>query len=112
MDGVETPIQITEYYTGKSDKTDHPMEEHTPRFHDIRIENLTATNGKNSIVVEGLPESPVKNLVLKNVNITADRGIVALYADINQENVTITAKSGKPLEAGPGVTINGKAVPQ
>ena len=48
MDGVETPIQITEYYTGgKGDKTDHPMEEHTPRFHDIRIENLTATNAKN-----------------------------------------------------------------
>ena len=84
------------------------MEEHTPRFHDIRIENLTATNAKNAALVEGLPESPVKNLVLKNVNITADRGMVALYADITEDNVTITAKSGEALERGPGVTINGK----
>lgn len=113
MDGVETPIQITEYYTGgKGDMTDHPMEEHTPRFHDIRIENLTATSAKNAVQVEGLPESPVKNLVFKNVTITADRGMVALYADITEENVTITAKSGKALEPGAGVTINGKVVSQ
>jgi polygalacturonase len=113
MDGVETPIQITEYYTGgKGDMTDHPMEEHTPRFHDIRIENLTATSAKNAVQVEGLPESPVKNLVFKNVTITADRGMVALYADITEENVIITAKSGKALEPGAGVTINGKVVSQ
>ena len=109
MDGVETPIQITMYYTGgMADTTDHPMEEHTPRFHDIRIENLTATNAKNAAQVLGLPESPVKNLVLKNVNITADRGMVARYADITEDNVTITPKSGEALERGPGVTINGK----
>jgi polygalacturonase len=109
MDGVETPIQITAYYTGgKNDKVDHPMQEHTPRFHDIRIENLIATNAKNAAVVEGLPESPVKNLVLKNVNIAADRGMIALYADMTEDNVTITAKNGEALERGPGVTINGK----
>ena len=109
MDGVETPIQITMYYTGgMADTTDHPMEEHTPRFHDIRIENLTATNAKNAAQVLGLPESPVKNLVLKNVNITADRGMVARYADITEDNFTITPKSGEALERGPGVTINGK----
>jgi polygalacturonase len=113
MDGVETPIQITEYYTGgKGDTTVHPMDEHTPRFHDIRIENLTATNAKNAVQVEGLPESPITNLVLKNVNITSDRGMVALYADITQDNVTITAKTGKPLEPGPGLTINGKVAPK
>jgi hypothetical protein len=88
------------------------MDEHTPRFHDIRIENLTATNAKNAVQVEGLPESPITNLVLKNVNITSDRGMVALYADITQDNVIITAKTGKPLEPGPGLTINGKVAPK
>ncbi len=109
MDGVETPIQITMYYTGSPpDQSEHPMEEHTPRFHDIRIENLTATNAKNAAQVLGLPESPVKGLVLKNVKISADRGMVARYADIVEEDVEITAKSGDALERGPGVTINGK----
>jgi polygalacturonase len=107
MDGVETPIQITMCYTGCGPGVgEQPMTEHTPRFHDIRIENLTATNAKNAIEVEGLPESPVKGLVLRNVKITAERGMSARYADIVEDNVEITAKNGSAAEPGPGVTIH------
>jgi polygalacturonase len=107
MDGVETPIQITMCYTDcKPDMPAEPMAEHTPRFHDIRIENLTATNAKNAIQIEGLPESPVKGLVLKNVKISAERGMRARYADIVEQNVEITAKEDNPPEPGPGVTIH------
>jgi polygalacturonase len=107
MDGVETPIQITMCYTGCGPGVaEQPMTEHTPRFHDIRIENLTATNAKNAIQVDGLPESPVKGLVLKNVKITAERGMSARYADIVEDNVEITAKDSGTLEPGPGVTVH------
>jgi hypothetical protein len=107
MDGVETPIQITMCYTGCGpDMPAEPMAEHTPRFHDIRIENLTATNAKNAIQIEGLPESPVKGLVFKNVKISADHGMRARYADIVEENVEITAKEASSAESGPGVTIH------
>ena len=49
------------------------MTEHTPRFHDITIENMTATGAKRAGVIMGLPESPIKNLVLKNVHIAAEK---------------------------------------
>ncbi len=109
MDGVETPIEITEYYTGMvKDDQGQPVTEHTPKFHDITIENVTATGAKRAGVIMGLPESPVKNLVMKNVNIAAAAGMTVANAQITQENVVITPTSGDALVRGPGVTINGK----
>jgi polygalacturonase len=106
MNNVETPIQITSYYTGgmKGD-TAHPIAEHTPRFHDIVIENVTATNAKRAAVVYGLPESPVKHLELKNVHITAEVGADMQYAQITADNFVVNAASGEAITKGPGVTI-------
>jgi hypothetical protein len=58
--------------------------------------------------IVGLPESPVKGLTLKNVKITADRGMVARYADIVEENVEINSKDADAKDQGPGVTIRTK----
>ena len=109
MENVETPIQISEYYTGKvANDPGQPLNEHTPRFHDITIENLTATGAKTAMAIDGLPESPIKNLVLSNIQISAQRGMVVSNARITEKNVVIAAANGTPLEQGPGVTINGK----
>jgi polygalacturonase len=109
MDSVETPIEITNYYTGMvKDDPGQPVTEHTPKFHDITIENLTATGAKRAAVVMGLPESPIKNLVLKNVNISATTGMTIQYAQISEDRVVITPASGDAVSGGPGVTINGK----
>jgi polygalacturonase len=109
MDGVETPIEITNYYTGMvKDDPGQPVTEHTPKFHDITIENLTATGAKRAAVVMGLPESPIKNLVLKNVNISAATGMTVQNAQISEDRVVITPASGDAVSRGPGVTINGK----
>jgi len=109
MDNVETPIQITEYYTGKvKDDQGQPLTEHTPRFHDITIENLTATNAKFAMSIEGLPESLIKNLVLTNVHITSTNGAVTQYAQITESGLVITPATGDAITKGPGVTINGK----
>jgi polygalacturonase len=109
MDGVETPIEITNYYTGvvKND-AGQPVTEHTPKFHDITIENLTATGAKRAAVIMGLPESPVKNLVLKNVSISAATGMTVSNAQITEERVTVVPVSGEAEVRGTGVTINGK----
>ncbi len=109
MKNVETPIQITAYYTGmvKNDPG-QPITEHTPRFHDITIENLTATGAKFAASIAGLPESPIKNLVLKNINITAATGMKIQNAQLTSSNVTITPTTGPPITQGPGVTITNK----
>ena len=106
MDGVETPIQITSYYTGLvKDDPGQAVTEHTPKFHDITIENLTATGAKNAAVIMGLPESPIRRVVMKNVDISAARGMLIQYADVTEQNVSVQAASGPAIEAGPGATV-------
>jgi polygalacturonase len=109
MDGVETPIEITEYYTGmvKGDPG-QPVTEHTPKFHDITIENVTATGAKQAAVIMGLPESPIKGLVLRNVRISATAGMTIQNAQLTEENLVVTAANGEAVTRGVGVTINGK----
>ena len=109
MDGVETPIEITEYYTGMvKDDPGQPVTEHTPKFHDITIEKLTATGAKRAATIMGLPESPIKGLVLKNVRISAAAGMVIQNAQITEENMAVTPASGEAVTRGVGVTINGR----
>lgn len=109
MNGVETPIQITAYYTGLvKDDAGQPVTEHTPRFHDITIERMTATGAKQAAMIMGLPESPIKNLVLKNVHIAASKGMFIQQADVTVSDVAITPSTGEAIEYGVGVLINGK----
>jgi polygalacturonase len=112
MTGVETPIQITAYYTGMvKDDSGQPITEHTPKFHDITIENLTATGAKFAASIAGLPEAPIKNLTLKNVNISATTGMKIQNAQLTSEAVVITPTTGDPITRGPGVILNGKETP-
>jgi hypothetical protein len=109
MEHVETPIQITAYYTGgmKGD-TAHPATEHTPRFHDILIENVTATGAKRAAVIYGLPESHVKRLRLKNVHISAEAGADMQYAEVTASNFVVDATRGEAVTKGPGVIFTEK----
>jgi hypothetical protein len=90
------------------DDPGQPVVEHTPKFHDITIENLTATGAKRAGVIMGLPESPIRNLILKNVRIAAATGMTIQNAQIVEQEVVITPESGDTMTRGPGVTINGK----
>ena len=106
MEDVETPIQITSYYTGVvKDDPGQPVTEHTPKFHDITIENLKATGAKYAAVIMGLPESPIRHVVLRNVEISATNGMMVQHADIKEKNVLVKAASGPAVQSGPGADI-------
>ena len=117
MDDVGTAIQITEYYTGfKGDEVAEPVTEHTPKFHDITIENVTVKSAKVGLLAMGLPESPIVGLRLKNVTITAERGMVARYAQTAEDHVAIRSTGDLKVKGtkaeggagnGPGVVITG-----
>ena len=77
MVDVKTAIQISEYYPKvypEGDVAAAPIGRLTPFFHGFTIENLHATGSTNAGVIIGLPESLVKDLVLKNVDIQAATG--------------------------------------
>ena len=108
MQDVQTPIQITEYYSGGGSKegaaavSTAPVTRLTPHMHDIRIENLKATGAKTAMDIEGLPEAPIVGIQMKNVQIDAARGGKVYYAEIVTQGLVIKAQSGPPVLAGAG----------
>jgi len=104
MEDVVTPILISEFYPKIPPSIDvAPVTRLTPHFHDITIENVTATGAKQAAVIVGLPESPILNLRLTNVHISAETGATIQYADVVGKGFTVTALKGKPIQVGQGV---------
>ncbi len=110
MEDVRTSILISEYYPKvmpEGEVPAEPVQRLTPHFHKIRIENVRSTHSDWAGVIVGLPESPVVDIVLKNVSIEAKRGMQVGYADVEMEHVDITSTDGKPVAVGPQGRISG-----
>jgi polygalacturonase len=100
-------INFNMYYGGKSPleetagtiETNFPsVNEGTPQFRDIQIENVICRGAQKAIVLEGLPEMPIRNITLKNVSITSQQGVFVTDADgISFENVQVQNASGPAL---------------
>lgn len=98
MKNVQTPILITEYYPKiPKHAVAKPITRLTPRFHNITIENVTATGARSAGIIIGLPESPVRKLKISNVHIHANRAMTISFARVHAHNFTVTTKSGKPF---------------
>jgi polygalacturonase len=100
MKNVVGAITFTCYYP-KIPKTDaaQAVAAGTPSFSNIRIRNLTATSTRAAGVIVGLPESPISNVVLENVQITAATTGLAIRnaKGIQLKQVRVTAKEGRPF---------------
>jgi polygalacturonase len=104
MTNVFPALSIACYYQDSSqakfpkDDPAQPVTDTTPMFRNIRITNLTATSTRNAGIIVGLPESVVSNVVLENVHITAETGMVIRNAKgIQLKNVTVSVKKGPPF---------------
>lgn len=90
MTNVKVPILIYAAYMAKDPKFRKlddltadiaasypaaPVGPRTPTYHDITFSHITATaaKGRRAGLIWGLPESPVKNVLLEDVRITADK---------------------------------------
>jgi len=83
---------------GDSDTNLPPVTVETPQFRDIHIENLVCRGARKAIVLQGLPEMPLKDITLKNVSITAQQGVSVTDADgISFENVRVEYKTGEAV---------------
>ena len=100
MKDVKTAILISEYYPKvmpPENEAPQPIGRLTPRFHDIVLENITATGSKTAGVIVGLPESPVKNVVLKNVKLSAEEGLTIGNAEVTASGLEVTAARGEAI---------------
>jgi polygalacturonase len=108
MKDVKNPIIISEYYPKvmpPAGEAAQAVGRLTPHFHDIVLENVTATGGGVAGVIAGLPESPVKNVVLKNVKISAETGMSIGYADVTGEGVVVKAEKGEAIMKMTGANV-------
>ncbi len=96
MQNVDPAILFTCYYP-KIPKSDagQPVTAATPIFRNIRISNLSATCPRSAGVIVGLPESPVSDVTLENVQIAAREGLSIQNAQhIQLKQVQVTAQKG------------------
>jgi polygalacturonase len=108
MKDVKNAIIISEYYPKvlpPADAAPQPVGRLTPHFHDIVIENVTATGSESAGAIVGLPESPVANVVLHNVKISAQKGLTIGYANVTGTGVVVQAAEGEAITKGAGAEV-------
>jgi polygalacturonase len=115
MDGVGTAIVISEYYPKvlppAADEAPQPVGRLTPFFHDITLEDVTAKNAKVAGVIVGLPESPVKGVVLEHVSLEAAKGMTIGYAQVKLDDVSVKSAQGDALIKTQGAQVDGSLKP-
>lgn len=106
------PVTFNLYYGGKSaveilesgEKVPakvepEPINETTPCFRNIHISNLTCSNARRALFFNGIPEMPIKNIMLENVYITSELGAEFIYSeDISLKNVKILPRQGEDVK--------------
>jgi len=111
MKNVKNAIVISEYYPKilpPDSDPPQPVTRLTPHFHDITLENVTATDIVSAGAIAGLPEAPVRNVVLKNVSIQAQHGLAISNADVTGDKVSVQASDGSGIlkAAGGNITLH------
>lgn len=111
FDIVTDPILFDLFYGGKSavetleagdaaepGETLPAVDETTPCFRHIHISDVTCAGARRALFFNGLPEQPVSDITLRNVNITATLGAEFVESDrISVDGLTLRIAQGPAL---------------
>jgi polygalacturonase len=100
MKNVKNALVISEYYPKilpPDPDPAQPVTRLTPHFHDITLENVTATDIVSAGAIAGLPEARIRNVVLRNVHIEAQHGLSISNADVTGEKLSVEASDGSGI---------------
>lgn len=90
-----------------------PVNEGTPQFRDIVLSRILCRGADRAVMLEGLPEMPIRGIVLDDVRISARTGLATVDADaITLRRVEITPRTGPvmALRDSRNVAVEGAAV--
>lgn len=97
MTNVGTALTINMYYFDRTEGA-QPVTPETPVVRNVRIQNVSVNGAKTAGDITGLPEMPVSDIVLENVDIAAETGMRIRDAkNVEFKNVKIKAEIGKLL---------------
>jgi len=108
MKDVKNALIISEYYPKilpPDGDAAQPVTRLTPHFHDIVLENVTATGSTLAGAIVGLPEAPISGVVLRNVKISAQQGLTIGYAEVSGEGVEVKAAVGEGIAQKVGAKV-------
>ncbi len=86
-----------------------PLNEGTPRFQNFHIRNVTCKGAETAIMVRGLPEMSIKNIVIENVSMRSKKGFICVEGEqITLRNAVLltTEKVAARVQNGRNVTID------
>lgn len=87
----------TETVDGKApaSRPSKPVDEGTPQFRDIVLARILCRGADRAVMLEGLPEMPIRGIVLEDVRVSARRGLAAVDAEaITLRRLDIAAGEG------------------
>ena len=96
----ETGIVISMFYEDEDRTTLHPVDIRTPVFRNFQCSDILLDGARASIVVEGLPESPIQHVSLDNVFVNAaERGVSCCQVrGFSLSNAIVSGKGGPSVE--------------
>jgi polygalacturonase len=111
MIDVKNALIVSEFYPKvlpPDPNLAQPVTRLTPHFHDITIQNLTATGSGSAGVIVGLPEAPIQRVVLRNIRISAGKGLTIGDAEVSGAGVVVEPTQGEPITklAGASITMH------
>ncbi|MGD0037292.1 MAG: glycoside hydrolase family 28 protein [Bacteroidota bacterium] len=130
IDGIQMRGIVTDailfdmYYSGGAPRVEarkdltirkaEPITERTPQFKDFFVKNIVCNGADRAIVINGLPELSIKNMLLENVSITSKRGAYIADADgVQMDGCMIVPTSGNVFNViqSRNITIKGGIYP-
>ena len=86
--GGKSVIEMMESGDAANNVDMQPVDETTPEFRDIHIENVVCRNANRAMFFNGLPEKPIENIFLKDIHISSRvKSEFHNCKNIQQENV-------------------------
>lgn len=96
--GAKSPVFIKDDGAKMPKEAIEPVNEGTPQFRDIHVNNLVCDGAARGIFVRGLPEMNIQNIHLENITIQANNGIQIQDAKgIHFRNVNLIVKNTQPV---------------
>jgi DNA sulfur modification protein DndE len=87
-----------------------PVDETTPQFQNFYFRNITCNGASKGILVRGIPEMHIKNILIENAFLQADEGIdIQEASNITLNNITMLCKNTDPVLYvlnSDGITLN------
>jgi polygalacturonase len=130
IDGIQMRKIVTDailfdmYYSGGSPDVEakkdltlrkaEPVTDRTPQFRDFHVKNIICNGADRAVVINGLPELLIKDMILDNVSIESRRGVFIADADgVLMDGCRIAPQSGNvfTIIQSRNITIKGGTYP-